>query len=84
MIAHHEPLWRRALVGRWREQLARSNRGARARVVLRELLRECGVDVSLVTVRLWSREQQGQAYLWAIDRKSGGHAPRPSFLPRAS
>jgi hypothetical protein len=59
------PLWQRAAVNQ-------RNRGARARIVLWQLLQRCGCyEVTLVTVHQWSREMQGAAYLWGIDRLDG-------------
>jgi hypothetical protein len=57
------------------------NQGARARLVLVDLLRDCGISVSLVEVHGWTRHEQGEAYLWAIDYKFGKeNLPMPPVL----
>jgi hypothetical protein len=65
------PLWQRAMLAR--------NRGARARIALWQILQQCGCyEVTLPVVHLWSRELQGAAYVWALDRLDGlqrGPAP---------
>ncbi|HXN33415.1 MAG TPA: hypothetical protein VN894_16215 [Polyangiaceae bacterium] len=70
------PLWQRASVNR-------HNRGARARITLWRLLQRCGqYEVTLVTVHQWSREMQGAAYLWGIDRLDGiENVPAPWMGP---
>lgn len=65
------PLWQRATISRARSLLDETNRSARARWVLWQLLVEVGQDVSLVQVGAWSRRMQGAAYLWAIARRMG-------------
>jgi hypothetical protein len=72
------PLWSRVLEGRRRERrntlrlrLCAANRSARSRLALVNLLRQCHVDVDLVTVHTWPRRLQGEAYLWAIDTLAG-------------
>jgi hypothetical protein len=80
-VALSDSLWRRARLERARSYLASSNRGAKARFVLRDLLARAGYRVSLVTVHGWSREQQGEAYLWAISFVDGREdLPAPQFV----
>lgn len=56
---------------RVRDSVARTNRGARARMALVTALRNAGIDVDLVTVHTWPRSLQAEAYLWAISRLTG-------------
>lgn len=50
---------------------AESNRTAASRLALARVLERTGHYVSLVTIHTWSRQLQGQAYLWAIARLNG-------------
>jgi hypothetical protein len=71
-------LWERALASRARKRVRRRNRSALARLALVDLLARCGERVSLATVHTWSRELQGEAYLWGIAVLEGRSAgPRP-------
>jgi len=71
----------RALVGKERRRLEVTNRAANSRLALVEILRKAKVEVSLVTVRNWSRARQGQAYLWAYARLLGREdVPRPEWM----
>lgn len=84
-VAYVEPLWSRALYSRALETVKSQNCGARARLVLVELLRSAGHAVSLPTVHRWSRAQQGQAYLWArafLEGREDLYAP--AFVVEAS
>jgi hypothetical protein len=76
-----EPVWRRALLSRTRERLRRENRSAKARLSLQAILHRAGFVVSLVAIHSWSRDAQGQAYLWAVAFLSGlEDVPAPSFV----
>lgn len=76
-------LWQRALAKARRLELEESNRGARARLALADVLRRCGYEVSLVTIHSWSREAQGQAYLWAIAFLEGREdLPAPTHVAK--
>ena len=79
-----EPVWRSALVGRERAKVHARSCGARARLVLAELLRRAGYDVSLVTIHGWSRAAQGSAYLWAFAFLHGREdVPAPPYVVEA-
>jgi len=52
-----------------------------ARHALREAMLEAGIDVSIVALRNWSREEAGEAYRWARDRPDW---PPPLHVWRAS
>ena len=56
-------LWKRALRPRVGAKFLAQP--ALRHFVLAEALRQAGIGVSAVTVRGWSRADQGQAYLWA-------------------
>lgn len=59
-----------------------SNFGSAARLALADRLREAGYEVALITIRQWSRAQQGQAYQWAIAFAAGREdLPPPMFFP---
>lgn len=75
-----EPLWRRAILERGRDQFGERNCGTLARVALKDILARAGEDVSLVTIHTWTRKMQGDAYLWALDRVNGGEAYVPYFI----
>jgi hypothetical protein len=60
-----EPMWRRALLNRDAEKLARTNRTTASLICLVNLLAEAKHPVSMITARTWTREEQGEAYLWA-------------------
>ncbi|HTA20267.1 MAG TPA: hypothetical protein VK989_13305 [Polyangia bacterium] len=78
-------LWQRAVDRRARGYLRGTNRSAKARMVLADLLRRCGYDVGLVAIHAWTRARQGEAYLWAIAFLSGREdLPPPIFLRRKS
>jgi hypothetical protein len=53
----------------------------RARLALVVILRQAGRPVSLITIHRWSREMQGQAYLWARAFLEGREdVPPPPFV----
>jgi hypothetical protein len=74
-----EPLWKRALHARRAKTLSRNNCGA-SRLALSLALSRAGADVGLVALRLWTRLQQGNAYLWAMRRIDGEADPPPAFV----
>lgn len=75
-------LWQRAALTRAKTLLEESNRSARARLVLVDLLRRCGQkDVDLVAVHTWSRRMQGLAYLWAVNFLNGQENVPPPWTP---
>jgi hypothetical protein len=78
-------MWRRALRNRAALVLGETNRGARARGALAAVLARAGRPCSLVTIHAWSRAEQGQAYLWALDFIHGREdVPPPEHVARAS
>lgn len=62
------------------KRLKATNRNAASRLALVALLRRCGADVTLVEVHTWSRERQGRAYLWGVDRLQGIENVPPPWL----
>lgn len=70
-ISTSEPLWRRALRIRAEQEQERKNVGARARLVLFEMIRKTGRYVSISAIHHWPRKLQGEAYLWAFDFING-------------
>jgi hypothetical protein len=80
-----QPLYRRALLERARTYLDGHNRGARSRLALAKLLRRAGYFISLVSVRGWTRHEQGEAYLWAVAFLAGREdLPVPQCVRDAS
>jgi hypothetical protein len=75
--------WRRALRARTIAELGETNRSARARLELAQLLRRAGYDVGIVRIHAWSRREQGLAYLWAVERLAGAQEPAPEWVRRA-
>jgi hypothetical protein len=70
-ISISEPLWRRALRIRLQQEHEQKNIGARARLVLFEMIRKTGFYVSLPIIHQWPRALQGEAYLWAYEYLNG-------------
>lgn len=80
-VLARRPLWSRSLLTRALRTAQRSNRSARARLALVQILRRAGCEVSLVTVHAWPRHKQGEAYLWARARLEGREdLPAPTFV----
>jgi hypothetical protein len=79
-----EPMWRRGLLAKDAEMLARTNRTTASLIVLVNLLADAGHPVSLVTARQWSREEQGEAYLWARATILGRERCPPQHVERAA
>lgn len=76
-----EALWQRALRIRAEEHAERSNRTARSRLVLFDLLKRIVYYVSLPSIHRWSRHQQGFAYLWAVSYLQGREdLPPPEWV----
>lgn len=70
------PLWQSAL----RARAMKKSWCSSARVELVDLLERAGVTISLVTVHTWTRQQQADAYLWAIRTLKHGYTPAPRHV----
>jgi hypothetical protein len=80
-----EPMWRRGLLADTAKRLEETNRGIASRLALVRILAKTGHFVSLITVHQWTRQQQGQAYLWARAFLLGREdVPAPEWVTRAS
>lgn len=77
-----EPLYLRALRARRAKTLS-VNRCASSRLALSLVLARAGADVGVVSLRSWTRSQQGDAYLWAWQRIGGSAEPPPPFVRKA-